>query len=232
MTVGAFFMTRSMIVVAGGSGTRMGSELPKQFIEVAGKPILIRTLETLLGIDPEMQIVLVLPADQFSFWQELVQIHGCNVPHELAAGGSTRFLSVSNGLEKVTGSLVGIHDGVRPFISAEMVHACFEEAAASGAAVPVVPIVQSLRKLEGDDSQAVDRSQYRAVQTPQCFQTQILKSSFAAAKSTDYSDDATVVEANGHRVNLVEGDLMNIKITSPLDLQLAELITARRTKTD
>jgi 2-C-methyl-D-erythritol 4-phosphate cytidylyltransferase len=207
----------------------MGSDLPKQFIDIVGKPILMHTLEALHRIDPSMQLVLVLPKDQFGYWEELVEKHRFTVPFQLCEGGATRFLSVASGLKEVAGNLVGVHDGVRPFVESPMVNACFEAARVNGAAVPVVPMVQSLRKVEGSESRSVNREMYRAVQTPQCFRTDILKNAFAHAAGTDYSDDATVVEAFGQRVELVEGDLMNIKITSPMDLQLAELIATRRT---
>lgn len=219
-----------MIIVAGGSGTRMGAELPKQFIELDGLPILMHTLQHLYAMDADMQLVLVLPEDQMDFWEQLCYKHGWRVPHLLANGGATRFLSVKSGLALSEGKLVGVHDGVRPFVSEEVVEACFAEAEKTGAAIPVVPIVQSLRKLEGNGSVAVDRNSYRAVQTPQCFQTELLKKAFARADRTDYSDDATVVEASGHQIAMVEGNSENIKITSPIDLELAQLIIARRKK--
>lgn len=219
-----------MIVVAGGSGTRMGAELPKQFIELNGLPILMHTLQHLYAMDAEMQLVLVLPEDQTDFWEQLCHKHNWSVPHLLANGGATRFLSVKSGLALVGGKLVGVHDGVRPFISEEVVEACFAEADKTGAAIPVVPIVQSLRKLEGNESVAVDRNSYRAVQTPQCFRTKLLKAAFEQARHVDYSDDATVVEASGHQISMVKGNSENIKITSPIDLELAQLVVARRKK--
>lgn len=221
-----------MIIVAGGSGTRMGAEIPKQFIELDGLPILMHTLGNLHAMDSTLQLVLVLPEAQMDYWEALCSKHSWRVPHHLANGGDTRFLSVKSGLDLVDGELVGIHDGVRPFVSRQVVEACFSVASESGAAIPVVPIVQSLRKLNEDSSEAVDRNEYRAVQTPQCFQTSILKKSFAAADRTDYSDDATVVEANGHAISLVEGNSENIKITSPIDLELGQLIIARRKSSD
>lgn len=223
---------RSMIIVAGGSGSRMGADLPKQFIELEGKPILMRTLDTLQEIDPEMQLILVLPESQMDFWEELCGKHNWAVPHLLAKGGATRFLSVKSGLEQATGELVGIHDGVRPFVSKEMVDRCFAEAKKNKAAVPVVPIVQSLRKVGAKGNSAVNRNDFCAVQTPQCFQAQVLKDAFAKADRTDYSDDATVVEAFGVPISLVEGDQQNIKVTTPFDLQLARLIIARRTESN
>ena len=221
-----------MIVVAGGSGSRMGADLPKQFIELEGKPILMHTLDALHEIDPEMQLILVLPASQMDFWEELCGKHNWTVPHQLANGGATRFLSVKSGLEQATGELVGVHDGVRPFVSKEMVDRCFAEAQKNKAAVPVVPIVQSLRKINQEKNTAVNRNDFCAVQTPQCFQTQVLKDAFAKADRADYSDDATVVEAFGVPISLVEGDQQNIKVTTPFDLQLARLIIARRTESN
>jgi 2-C-methyl-D-erythritol 4-phosphate cytidylyltransferase len=222
-------MRKSMIIVAGGSGTRMGAEIPKQFIELNGKPILMHTIENLHAMDKSMQLILVLPKDQFSFWEELKRKHQFNVHHLLAEGGATRFLSVKNGLAKVSDSdVVGVHDGVRPFPSKKMVDTCFSVASSSGAAIPTVPIVQSLRRLKQGNSEAVDRNNYCAVQTPQCFQTVVLKKAFDSATHTDYSDDATVVESYGQTIHLVDGNTENIKITSPIDLELAQLIITRR----
>ncbi|MCF8278363.1 MAG: 2-C-methyl-D-erythritol 4-phosphate cytidylyltransferase [Flavobacteriales bacterium] len=217
-----------MVIVAGGSGTRMGAEIPKQFIELNGKPILMHTLQNLHAMDEDMQLVLVLPKDQFSYWLELTSKHNFSLQHELTEGGDTRFLSVRNGLAKVSDpEVVGIHDGVRPFPSQKVVEACFAIAKHSGAAVPVVPIVQSLRILNDGNSESVDRNIYRAVQTPQCFETSILKKAFENAQGVDYSDDASVVESNGQQIHLVDGNVENIKITTPLDLELAQLIIAR-----
>lgn len=224
-------MKKSMIIVAGGSGTRMGAKIPKQFIELNGKPVLMHTLENLHVIDRNMQLVLVLPKNQFSFWNQLVQTHKFSIPHLLAPGGTTRFLSVKNGLAKAVNSdVVGVHDGVRPFVSKKVVEACFSEAESNGAAVPTAPIVQSLRRLSGETSDAVDRNQYRAVQTPQCFQTSVLIKAFDSANGIDYSDDATVVEAAGKKIQLVDGNPENIKITTPIDLELAQLIILRQSR--
>ena len=222
-------MKKTIIIVAGGNGTRMGAEIPKQFILLNGKPILMHTLQNFYAMDATTQLILVLPKSQFGVWEELKKTHKFAIPHELAEGGKTRFLSVKNGLAKVKNSdVVGVHDGVRPFVSNQVVNACFDAANLRGAAVPAVPIVQSLRLLEDAGSQAIDRSNYRAVQTPQCFKTSVLKKAFQNADRTDYSDDATVVEMFGQKIELVEGNSENIKITTPIDLKLAELIIARR----
>jgi len=226
-------MKKSMIIVAGGSGTRMGAEIPKQFIELNGKPILMHTMENLHGMDETMQLILVLPKEQFSYWNELKKAHNFSTPYTLAEGGETRFLSVKNGLAKITDSeVVGVHDGVRPFASKKVVDACFESAKQSGASIPVVPIVQSLRSITEGNSSAVNRNNYRAVQTPQCFQVSILKKAFDCANRIDYSDDATVVEAFGQTIHLIEGNSENIKITTPIDLELAHLILARHSKSN
>ncbi len=218
----------SMIIVAGGSGTRMGAALPKQFIELAGKPILMHTLNRMNAVSSQMELILVLPKEHISVWSKLCSKHGFSVPHAVVEGGETRFRSVQNGLAQVTDSeLVGVHDGVRPFVSKEVVQNCFKVAKESGAAVPTIAIVQSLRKIEGEKSVAVDRNGYQAVQTPQCFRTSILRNAFEQADRTDYSDDATVVEAAGNSINLVEGNRENIKITTPTDLEWAELMLVK-----
>ncbi len=219
-----------MIIVAGGSGTRMGAEIPKQFIELKGKPILMHTLQGFQEADNAMELVLVLPSNQLELWKNLCHQHQFNVPHVIASGGKTRFLSVRNGLSKVENSgLVGVHDGVRPFASSVLVKRCFEAAQRFGAAIPVTPVVQSLRKLSNTGNSTVNRSEYVQVQTPQCFQSGILKTAFKNADGIEFSDDAAVVEADGGTITLVEGDLENIKITTRLDLELADLIITRRT---
>lgn len=220
-----------MIIVAGGTGTRMGAEIPKQFIELNGKPILMHTLERMHAADKAMELILVLPANQLGEWKKLCNKHAFSLPHATAEGGDTRFLSVKSGLQLANNSdLVGVHDGVRPLFSASLINRLFEEANKSGATVPVTPVIQSLRKVEGASSYSVDRSAYRQVQTPQCFKTNLLQDAFVNAKHVNYSDDAAVVEANGKSISLLEGDLDNIKITTPIDLQLAELIIARLPK--
>lgn len=222
-----------MIVVAGGSGTRMGADIPKQFIELNGRPILMHTLENLEAMDSAMQLVLMLPENQIPFWNKLVEKHSFSVAHKVAAGGKTRFESVRNGLKMVSNAdVIGVHDGVRPFVSERVVRSCFEMAQSNGAAIPVVPIIQSLRRIDVEPSKAVDRNTYRAVQTPQCFQAEILRKAYELAQGTEYSDDATVVESMGKNIYLVEGNEENIKITSPIDLKLARLIVGTRKRRD
>lgn len=182
-------------------------------------------LQTMHGIDPEMELVLALPEQHFTTWKELCTTHHFAIPHTVVAGGETRFDSVKNALNAVSNvDLIGVHDGVRPFVTKEVVERCFEAADSLGAAVPVVPIVQSLRKMNGKSSIAVNRDEYYAVQTPQCFRADVLKNAYSKATHNQFSDDASVVEATGKDIALVEGNIENIKVTSPLDLQLASLL--------
>jgi 2-C-methyl-D-erythritol 4-phosphate cytidylyltransferase len=218
-------MSRAMIVVAGGSGSRMGAEVPKQFLHLKGRPLLMHTLAHLHSMDTAMKLVLALPQEHIATWKSLSHKHHFSVAHIVVAGGPTRFRSVENALKAVGPyDLIGIHDGVRPFVAASVVRACFDAAQAFGAAVPVVEIVQSLRKVDGTESMAVNRADFKAVQTPQCFQSDILLHAFAVAAHDQYTDDAAVVEATGQRIALVEGNHENIKVTTPLDMRLAELL--------
>jgi 2-C-methyl-D-erythritol 4-phosphate cytidylyltransferase len=221
-------MNTYAILVAGGKGLRMGTDLPKQFLTLAGKPVLMHTLEAFQKADASTVLILVLPMNQQAFWADLCVRHGFKVPHRLADGGVTRFDSVRNGLEKVEDNgLIAVHDGVRPLVSAELIRRCFQAAASEGAVVPVHEVSESLRKVEGKGSRAVDRSLYRAVQTPQTFQSDILRKAYEQDYRGTFTDDAAVVEAAGYHISLVEGIPENIKITTPLDLLLAEQLLKR-----
>ena len=271
------------IVVAGGKGLRMGTDLPKQFLPIGGIPVLMRTLEAFKRAIDDIHIVLVLPADQQSFWSELCLRHSFTLPHTIATGGETRFHSVKNGLKslgpspnpspvmegsfKGEGSLVAVHDGVRPFVSEDVISRTFEAARDHGAAVPVVPVVETLRQILpsqkfasplGDElggrllpslarlaetldpsrtgegsgeglssSLTVDRSLFRLVQTPQTFQLPLLLKAYEQPYRDTFTDDASVVEALGHPITLVEGNRENIKITTPFDLAVAEALLKR-----
>lgn len=214
-----------MIVVAGGSGSRMGADLPKQFLPLRGMPLLMHTLANLHAMDGSMRIVLALPNGHIATWARLCADHAFRVPHDVVAGGDTRFRSVQHALNMAQGShLIGVHDGVRPFVSKDVVERCFRAADEFGAAVPTVPVIESLRKMNGEGSEVVDRNDFRAVQTPQCFRTEILVSAFATATHDRFTDDAAVVEATGRHIALVEGNTQNIKVTTPLDMRLADLL--------
>ncbi|MBQ4083669.1 MAG: 2-C-methyl-D-erythritol 4-phosphate cytidylyltransferase [Bacteroidaceae bacterium] len=214
------------IIVAGGKGLRMGGDLPKQFIPVEGRPVLMRTLDTFHACDPSIQLILVLPPDHQPYWQELCREYGFRVPHRIADGGATRFHSVQSGLALVgePDALVAVHDGVRPFVSREVIARCYAEAEAHGAAVPVVPVVETVRQLLPEGSKTVSRDAYRLVQTPQTFRAPLLRRAYEQPFCEAFTDDASVVEALGHAVHLVEGNRENIKLTTPFDLIVARAL--------
>lgn len=204
----------------------MGSELPKQFLPIGGKPVLMHTLQAFYDYDREMRIILVLPASQQAYWAQLCREHHFTVPHEVTDGGETRFHSVKNALERVnTSGLVGVHDGVRPFVSQEVIARCYEQAAEKKAVVPVVNVVETVRHLcQGGRSETVPRDEYRLVQTPQVFDAELLLRAYRQPYTSDFTDDASVVEALGEPVWLTEGNRENIKITTPFDLKIAEAL--------
>lgn len=214
-----------IIIVAGGKGLRMGGEIPKQFLPIGEKPVLMRTLERFREYSRELQIILVLPEAQQEYWHQLCQEYHFDVEYTLANGGETRFHSVQNGLAKVPDDakgVVGVHDGVRPFVSVDVISNCFETARTKKAVIPVTPVVETLRHIPSQ--QNVLRSDYCLVQTPQCFDIQLLKSANHQPYSEAFTDDASVVEAFGHEVSMVEGNRENIKITTPFDLKIAETL--------
>ncbi len=217
-------MKKQVVVVAGGKGLRMGTDIPKQFIEVAGKPILMRTLENFYFYDSNIGIILVLPEDQFDFWKQLCEKHNFNVPFMLQCGGNSRFESVKNGLQLVEENvLVAIHDGVRPFVSTGTLERCFCTAEKSGNAVPVVDMVDSVREIDSQEcSKQVNREKLKLVQTPQVFLSNVLLSAYSQDFDPIFTDDASVVEAMGEKINLVEGNRENIKITTDFDLKIAQ----------
>ena len=220
-----------VIIVAGGKGLRMGSDIPKQFLPVGGKPVLMRTLERFRAYSSSLQIILVLPQSQQDYWKELCQKHNFTVAYQLTDGGKTRFHSVQHGLALVPDDaegVVGVHDGVRPFPGIDVIRNCYETARTKKAAIPVIPVVETLRHIGipsrtgGVEGCTVPRSEYRLVQTPQCFDIQLLKAANRQPYNEGFTDDASVVEAFGFDVTLVEGNRENIKITTPFDLKIAE----------
>ena len=219
-------MYRTALIVAGGKGLRMGSELPKQFLPIGGKPVLMHTLEAFHRFDKRMQLILVLPREQQGFWRELYETHGFNIRHEIADGGETRFHSVKNGLALINGigGMVGVHDGVRPFVSQEVIARCFREAAVRKAVIPVIDVVETVRHLTGSGSETVNRNDYKLVQTPQVFDADLLRRAYEQEFTPFFTDDASVVEAMGVPVHLVEGNRENIKITTPFDLKVASAL--------
>lgn len=218
------------IIVAGGSGTRFGAQLPKQFLELGGKPILMRTVEAfeqaLAG--SEHEILVALPAEQTDLWRELCEHHAFTVPHRVIHGGETRWHSVKNALDTLgdgTGiDVIAVHDGVRPLATISLIQRSLDTARSCGSAIPVVSLNDSVRQVEGETSHALDRSSLRAVQTPQAFKAHLLLAAYRQPFDPTFTDDASVVERMGHVVTLVEGDPSNLKITRPMDLALAEYL--------
>ena len=220
-------MQRSTIIVAGGSGKRMGGSIPKQFLLLKGKPLLCWTIQAFRTFDADMPIIVVLPEAQIPIWKSLCIGHSFLVEHEVVAGGEERYHSVRNGLAAVTHEgLVAVHDGVRPLVSVELIARCFAAAEEHGAAIPVVPISSSVRKVSAEGNTAVERSTLRLVQTPQCFQIPLLRKAFELPYDPAFTDEATLVERTGVKVHLVEGEENNIKVTTVLDLRFVELLFA------
>jgi len=211
--------------MAGGKGLRMNAPLPKQFLEINGKPVIMHTIEAFYNFNPQISIIVVLPSDQIEFWQQLCKKHAFVIHHKIAQGGETRFQSVKNGLKLVDiPSLVAVHDAVRPLVSPETIVRCFEKAEQSGAVIPVVELVDSIREVNDDDSISVNREKYRMVQTPQVFDGEILLNAYQQEYNLLFTDDASVVESEGVKIHLVDGNRENIKITTQMDLIFAEMI--------
>ena len=232
-----------VVIVAGGKGLRMGTEIPKQFLPIGGKPVLMRTIERFREYSADLQIILVLPESQQEYWQELCHKYSFPLPQQgeagrgsylLANGGQTRFHSVQNGLALIPDDaegVVGVHDGVRPFPAIDVIARCYETARTAKAVIPVVPVVETLRHINppsrsGGDrgGVTVPRGDYRLVQTPQTFDIQLLKAANRQPYNDGFTDDASVVESYGHAITLVEGNRENIKITTPYDLRIAEVL--------
>ena len=220
-------MQKYIIIVAGGKGIRTGWDLPKQFMVLNGKPVLIHTITAFYDYDPSIRIILVLPEDYISHWSRLCTEYKFNIPCQIVTGGGTRFQSVRKGLEKVEGdAIVGVHDGVRPLISRQLIAKLYETAEAHQGAYPVVPLVDSIREIQRDgESHSLDRSKFRLVQTPQVFSSDILIDAYEQEYKDCFTDDVSVVEAAQKiRPVMVDGCSENIKITTQTDLMIAETL--------
>jgi len=216
-------MKKFVLIVAGGSGSRMGSEIPKQFLDLSGKPVLMHTMQVFYDFDPECELILIIPETQQKYWSELCLKHSFSLPHRIAQGGETRFHSVQNGLKLITEQgIVFIHDGVRPLVSQETVERCNHMAQKNGNAIPVLRVNESLRKQKGQQSVSVDRTLYLSVQTPQTFRTKQIQKAYLQPFDPAFTDDASVAEKAGFPIFMVEGNRENIKITNPTDLIIAE----------
>lgn len=208
--------------MAGGSGTRMGTEIPKQFLAVAGKPVLMHTVAKFFSADPAMSLIVVLPENQIEVWKKLCEAHKFEISHEVIHGGDTRFQSVKNGLTMVKGKgIVAVHDGVRPLVSSSLILKLIAVAAEKGNAVPCIPVSESVREISGSSNKPSDRNSLVLIQTPQCFDSHILKKAYLEPYRESFTDDASVAELMGEKINLVEGERDNIKITFPSDLDFA-----------
>lgn len=216
-------MNKYAIIVAGGSGTRMGGHIPKQFMLLKDKPVLYYTLKTFLESYDDMQIILVLPVDYTDMGQEIIDAYFDKDRIRITAGGDTRFQSVKNGLALVKDeSIIFVHDGVRSLVSKDLIHRCYQQAVETGSAIPAIASKDSIRLLHEEGNDAFDRNKVMLVQTPQTFHSKILLPAFQIDFKDKFTDEATVVEAFGIKVSLVEGEENNIKITRPVDLVIAE----------
>jgi 2-C-methyl-D-erythritol 4-phosphate cytidylyltransferase len=216
-------MKRYVLIVAAGKGLRMGGQTPKQFIPLGRRPLLMHTLERFWQWNDSAQLILVLSGEHRSCWEGLCREHNCRIPHRIAVGGETRFHSVQNGLALVEGpGLAAIHDGVRPFVAPELINACFAGAGRYGTAIPVMPLIDSIRETgAGGKSRPLDRNRYLSVQTPQVFRIELLKEAYRQSYDPAFTDDASVVEATGAGIHTLAGRRENIKITDAFDLRLA-----------
>lgn len=216
-------MDKYAVIVAGGKGLRMGNALAKQFLPLAGKPVLYHTIRAFTNAYTDVKLVLVLPQDQLSYAQIVLQAFPDGIDMTIVAGGATRFHSVQNGLSVVSDdAVVFVHDGVRPLVSAALIQACYEQALQKGSAIPAIPVADSMRMIDGDNSTPVNREQMRSIQTPQTFRSDVLLPAFAQEYSDAFTDEATVVEAYGTQVYLIAGEKSNIKLTTPEDMMMAE----------
>jgi len=222
-------MDKYAVIVAGGKGLRMGNAMAKQFLPLAGKPVLYYTIKAFVDAYADMKLVLVLPQEQLSYAQMVLQAFPDRIDMTIVAGGPTRFHSVQNGLKAVTdNSVIFVHDGVRPLVSVDLIRACYEQAVAKGSAIPAIPVADSMRIIDGEDSEPVDRQFMRSIQTPQTFRADILLPAFEQEYFERFTDEATVVEAYGEQVYLIEGERNNIKLTTPMDMLVAETILKER----
>lgn len=217
-----------VVIVAGGKGLRMGSSVPKQFLPINGLPVLMQTIKRFREYDNSLNIILVLPKEQHEYWHELCKNYHFTAAYAVAEGGETRFHSVRNGLAMIpddTDGVVGVHDGVRPFPSVDVIRDCFETARTAKAVVPVVPVVETLIHIDGQgNAEPAPRDSFRLVQTPQTFDIQLLKRAYKQDYKDCFTDDASVVDSIGQKITLIEGNRENIKITTPFDLRIARVL--------
>jgi 2-C-methyl-D-erythritol 4-phosphate cytidylyltransferase len=219
-----------VIIVAGGIGSRMKSDRPKQFIDIHGIPIIIRTIRSFLNYNPSIHIIICIHKNYKAYLEGLIEKFNLkSADIQVTTGGESRFDSVKNGLLLITdeNAIVGIHDAARPFVSLQTITTCFETAQAKGSAVPCISVNESMRKISNNINNSVNRNEYKIIQTPQCFLVSKIKRAFEQEYTPAYTDDATVLESTGEKITLVEGNEENIKITSPHDLLIAEALVSK-----
>lgn len=222
-------MEKYAVIVAGGKGVRMGSAMPKQFLPIAGHPILYHTIKAFQEAFDDIKIILVLPQDQLSYAQMVLQSFEERIDLTIVAGGETRYHSVQNGLKATSeSSVIFVHDGVRPLVSKELIQRCYDDAIAYGSAIPALPATDSIRMTDSERSHPVDRDQLRIIQTPQTFRSDILLPAFEQEYKSAFTDEATVVEAYGGHVVLTQGEKSNLKVTTPEDMIIAEALLKAR----
>lgn len=218
-------LKKYVIIVAGGKGTRMQMNIPKQFVKLDGKPVLMHTIQHFVDAIPNIEIILALPSDQIMFWKQLCVEYNYTIPVFVVEGGETRYQSVRNALAAVKkDGVVGIHDAARPLVTEKIITTAYKSAEMYGNAVPATPFSDSIRQIDSTRSIAVDRSKYCIVQTPQCFTTEIIKKAYQQEYRFTFTDDASVVESMGEKIHLIDGHPDNIKITNPRDLLIAEAL--------
>lgn len=221
--------TEYALIVAGGKGTRIKSSLPKQFLELNGRPVLLHTIDAFLRYSKDISIILVLPEDDFKLWQSICEKYQFNHPVTVQKGGTSRFQSVRNGLNRIEGGgLVAIHDGVRPLVNTDTIATSFKLAVTNQSAVAAVSLKESIRMMEENSTKAMDRSQFKLIQTPQTFQVSLIKKAYQMDEDSTLTDDASVAERAGHPISLFEGSYENIKITTAEDLVVAEALMKAR----
>jgi len=222
-------MKKFVIIVAGGSGKRMGTEIPKQFLLLGEKPVLMHTIEKFYAYQSDIEIIVVLPDHQIEYWETIKNDYKFTIRHTVVSGGEERFFSVKNGLKAIDHhqGLVAVHDGVRPCVSNETIEQCYKLAENTGSAVPFNDLSESIRYVDGISHYVVNRNNYKTIQTPQIFDLSKLKKAYELPFKEEFTDDATVFENAGFKIHLVKGNKENIKITQPQDLEIAKLLLSR-----
>ena len=222
-------MRQFAVIVAGGSGSRMNTEIPKQYLPVSGLPVLMHSINAFHNYSQDVEIIVVLPPKDLKLWEELCKKYEFNLSVQITSGGDTRFQSVKNGLDRIeSDGIVAIHDGVRPLVNKEIIAASYEIAALHGSAIAAVRLKESIRVTDKDQTKTVDRSKYRIIQTPQTFQVSLIKKAYEIAENPQFTDDASVLEKSGYKISLFEGSYKNIKITTPEDMIIAEAFLKNR----